>query len=51
MTQLTKMTLRVPSDLSEWLDKEAKKIGVSKNALLIQIIMRYKEDRKNKSAA
>ena len=39
--------LRVPYDLNTWLVKEAEKIGISKNALVVQILWDW-ADRQGK---
>lgn len=44
----TRFTFRLPKDLFSKLDEKANNIGVSKNALLIQILWSYLEEQDKK---
>lgn len=37
--------LRIPYDLNTWLIEEAKRLGVAKNALILQILRSYMESK------
>lgn len=43
---LSRFTLRIPKEISEYLKQEAKKRGLSRNALMIQILWDYLEFEK-----
>lgn len=37
----TRSGLRIPYDLNTWLTREAEKLGISKNALILQILWKW----------
>ena len=44
--ELCRAGLRIPYDLNTWLILEARRLGVSKNALILQILWDWMERRK-----
>ena len=47
-----KLTVRMPPELSHILNEKAKRLGYTKNALIVQVLWDYveKQDEKEKSA-
>lgn len=46
--EITRFTFRLPKHLYLKIDEKAKNMGISKNALLIQILWAYLEERDKK---
>lgn len=50
MAERTRTGLRLPYDLNTWLVLEAEKRGVTKNALMVQILWQWLESKNSPSA-
>lgn len=45
MSEISRFNIRMPSELSEWLDDEAARIGISKNAVVMLAVENYRKEK------